>query len=353
MSFTHPRIRAAFAAAFALAGALGCASVIRVDKPFVDAPPDAAASVAAEAVADFASHADLLPAVEEIQFSASADSSDGFRTIERGTYAGMRVPVRVEAALGSGGESEHFWRIPTSGEENAGVVGWRSTRYPVPVAFRRSGALGDISADDSVAFWKTLSEMSADVGMSLFKPATVGDDDPVNVIIVDVRRMPANDGFSRASWTSSGEVFDVRVSFGSRAVLHNSHTVAHEMTHALGFGHTRSWRSVVNPGDRGAARLTPTDVAYIELAMLLRERRERIDMRRLISLAIERETPAVRRGDADATCVAEASNRFADDLPRHRRLMPVGVLTVVSDCTPFAPAHLAQRVTAKARAIAR
>ena len=315
----------------ALTSALGCASVMRVDPPFPDAPADVAASIAADAVADFASHADLLPSIEEIQLSASADSADGFRTIERGTYAGMRIPVRVEAALGAGGKSEHFWRIPSSGDGDGGVVGWRSTRYPLPVAFRRSGALGDISADDSVAFWKTLSEMSSDVGISLFKPATVRDSDPENVIIVDVRRMPGNDGFSRASWTPSGEVFDVRVSFGSRAVLHNSHTVAHEMTHALGFGHTRSWRSVVNPGDRGAARLTPTDVAYIELAMLLRERRERIDMRRLISLAIERETPAARSSEVDATC-ADAAHVFPDDLPRHRRRLPPGVLTVVSDC---------------------
>lgn len=178
--------------------------------------------------------------------------------------------------------------------------------------------------------------MSADVGMALFEPATVGDEDPVNVIVVDVLSMPGTDGFTRASWAPSGELFDVRVSFGSRSVLNNSHTVAHEMTHALGFGHTQSWRSVVNPGDRGAARLTPTDVAYIELAMLLRERRERIDMRRLISLALERGTPGWSRREVAETCRPEGSELLADDNPiRNRSAPPAGVLTVVSDCAPF------------------
>ena len=177
--------------------------------------------------------------------------------------------------------------------------------------------------------------MSADLGRTLFEPVTIGDEDPVNVIVVDVHSMPGADGFTRATWSPSGELFDVRVSFGSRAVLNNSHTVAHEMTHALGFGHTRSWRSIVNPGDRGAARLTPTDVAYIELAMLLRERRERIDMRRLISLALERGGPAGRRRELEATCRPEESDLFADDKPiRNRNARPVGLLTVVSECLP-------------------
>jgi hypothetical protein len=192
-----------------------------------------------------------------------------------------------------------------------------------------------ISADDSIAFWKTLAEMSADVGIGLFKPATVGDADPVDVIVVDVRPMPGNEGFSRASWSSSGEIFDVRVSFGRRDALNDSHIVAHEMTHALGFGHTTSWRSVVNPGDRSAARLTPTDVAYIEMAMRLRERRERIDMRRSISLALERETPAMSRRRDEIACSPEESDFFAGGAPmRNRTRLPISVLTVVSDCAP-------------------
>lgn len=176
--------------------------------------------------------------------------------------------------------------------------------------------------------------MSGDVGKILFEPATLEEQDPVNVIVVDVHAMPGTDGFTRATWTPSGELFDVRVSFGSRRVLNNAHTVAHEMTHALGFGHTRSWRSVVNPGDRGAGRLTPTDVAYIELAMLLRERRERIDMRRLISLALERGTLAGSTRGVDAT---QGSDPFADDNPvRNGIAPPRNVLTVRSD---YAPEH--------------
>jgi hypothetical protein len=96
----------------------------------------------------------------------------------------------------------------------------------------------------------------------------------------------------------------------------------------------QTWRSVVNPGDRGTNRLTPTDVAYIELAMLLRERRERTDMRRLISLALERGTPADRL-ETDAICGGKRSELFLDENPlKNLSAAPAGVLTVVSDCVP-------------------
>lgn len=337
MTFAFKRCRIVWIAA-TIAGTLGCAPAIRVGEPVAHADASASfaassVSLATDAIADLASHGDLLvPPATDTAFTAG--SSDGLRTIDRGIYAGMRVPVRIEAALGGANKSEHFWRAPKSGAEKAGVVGWRSTRYPIPVAFRHSGSSREISADDSAAFWRTLAEMSADVGLALFKPVTVGDADPVDVIIVDVRPMPGNDGFSRASWSSSGELFDVRVSFGSLSVLHVSQVVAHEMTHALGFGHTKSWVSVVNPGDHRTARLTPADVAYIEMAMRLRERRERADMRQLIALAVERGTPGVTRREGYATCAADGSDLFTDEVSmRNRDLLPVGVLTVVSACT--------------------
>jgi hypothetical protein len=81
-------------------------------------------------------------------------------------------------------------------------------------------------------------------------------------------------------------------------------------------------------------------VAYIELAMLLRERRERIDTRRLISLALEREAPPVRKRDMDTICRPEESGLFGDDNPmRNPSVPPARVLTVVSDCAAAERQH--------------
>ena len=333
------RIVCLAATAIAGTGVIGCVTAIRLEQPTAATEPDAPASFAAAAVADLTSHADLLaPLAQEAQFTA--DPSDGLRTIERGTYAGMRVPVRIESAFSGRKMSEHFWRVPASTENDSRVVGWRSTRYPIPVAFRHPRSSAGISAEDSAAFWRILADMSADLGLVLFEPATVGDADPVDVIVVDVRALPGNDGFSRASWSSSGEIFDVRVSFGSRTALHDSHIVTHEMTHALGFGHTNAWRSVVNSAERGTVRLTPTDVAYIELAMLLRERRERVDMRRLIALAVEREMPVINARTGSVSCGPEGLDIFADEVPmRNRVALPMGVLPVVSSCARDKRAH--------------
>jgi len=81
LSFTQSRsVRKVAAVAFASAGALGCASVIRVEEPVAEEYADASTSLAADAIADLGSSADVLPATErESEFATSADSSDGFR----------------------------------------------------------------------------------------------------------------------------------------------------------------------------------------------------------------------------------------------------------------------------------
>jgi hypothetical protein len=207
------------------------------------------------------------------------------------------------------------------------VVGWKSNRYPIPVAFRRNHRPAEISADDSTAFWSILGYMNADFGMTLFRPATLSGDDPTDIIVVDLGIMREADGLSRVTWSPTGELFDVRVTLRDAGVLHNTHVVTHEMMHALGFGHTTAWKSVVNPEGAGSDRLTAEDVAYAELAMRSRMEHERVVTRRLIALAVAREP---KHDDAEeyAPCGIDPG------VPRESVAahLPEGTLTVVPEC---------------------
>jgi hypothetical protein len=263
----------------------------------------------------------------------SYGASDSTWTIEAGSYAGTRVPLHIAAAIGKGGR-EHFWRLSSS-EKDAGVVGWRTTSYPVPVAFRRTPSV-EISAEDSIAFWGIIAEMNTDFGMTLFRPVTVARGDPEDVIIVDLKFMRDYDGVSRATWSSTGELFDVRVTFHDASVLHERRVVVHEMMHALGFGHTTTWTSVLNPGNPSRAlNLTPADVAHAELAMRSREKSERATMRRLIALAVERESPSVGVSDGNSSCGGDEDNSLEAGVEmRLGGFVSFALLTVVPGCAP-------------------
>jgi len=198
-------------------------------------------------------------------------------------------------------------------------VGWSTERFPIPVAFRRGGRSSGISASDSAAFWAIIGEMASDLGRQVFRPATVAHAaDPEDVIIVDVRLIEGIDGVSRLTWKPSGELFDVRVTFRETGTLHDAPVVVHEMMHALGFGHTKAWKSVVNPSPYGRlTRLSPDDVAYAEVAMVLRMKHEQSEMRRLITL----ELVVGVAGMALVAAYYEASPALADWIrhDEHRR----------------------------------
>ncbi|MFN2604308.1 MAG: hypothetical protein ABR582_16330, partial [Gemmatimonadaceae bacterium] len=178
--------------------------------------------------------------------------SDTVWTIESGTYAGLQIPLHVDAAFGSLGNREHFWRIAPGGTGT--IVGWKSAGYPMPIAFRHDRHSGSISSGDSSAFWSIIAQLNTDFGTELFRPATLETDDPSDVIVVDISDMRSSDGLSRETWTPWGELFDVRVTFRDSETLHDPRVVTHEMMHALGFGHTLVWRSVLNPREGSDAR---------------------------------------------------------------------------------------------------
>jgi len=272
-------------------------------------------------------------AAEASKHSVTARSPDTVWTIEAGTYAGMKVPLHIAAAFGGRGKREHFWRVASGRGRDGGVVGWKSTRYPIPLAFRHERR-SQISSADSSAFWRIVDAMSADFGMEMFHPSTLANDDPDDVIVVDIGGPREVDGLSRATWTAAGELSDVRVTFRDASVLHDSHVVTHEMIHALGFGHTTSWRSVVNPnGGSRPPRVTAEDVAYSELAMRSRVTDERVDMRRLVALAVSRESSRFKGDVGYVLCDHDGEDTFEVEEPmRIRGFLPFGLLTVVSAC---------------------
>lgn len=218
--------------------------------------------------------------------SADAQLRDTLWTIRAGAHAGADVEIdsRLASARGS-----RFWRMSSvRGAER--LVGWNPSRLPIAVAFRDVRRVGPA---DSASFWRILERMHEDIGMSLFRPAALENGaDPEDVIIVDIKPMMAHDGITFVTWSSHGELYDARVFFGSPAKLGDERVVTHEMMHALGFGHTSRWRSVMNPGGSPVARLTREDVAYAQHAFEARETGERADLWHRLALAVSRERNA-------------------------------------------------------------
>lgn len=172
---------------------------------------------------------------------------------------------------------------------------------PAAVAFR--GGRG-ISENDSLAFWSILQQMEADMGMRLFEPAVLPDgSDPSDIIVVDTKNMPNDDGMTFVTWSSPGGIYDARVFLRSTATFHTSRVVAHEMMHALGFGHTSAWSSIMNSGAGSPSRLTPEDVAYAQFALESRAGSDRTDMWERLALAVSREERETDSSDAYEACV--------------------------------------------------
>jgi hypothetical protein len=216
-----------------------------------------------------------------LPLSASAQAFDSSWTIRGGSFDGEVVAIDAAHAIRAG----RFWRLSNL-RGHRRIVGWNPSSLPVPVGFR---AGLNIATADSAAFWSTLRQVEADMGMKLFQPAQLDPGaDPDDVIVVDFRPMASDDGLTLITWSAHGSVYDARIFLRSRATLHNERVVTHEMMHALGFGHTRAWNSVMNPQAFATPRLTREDVAYAQHAIASRAFNETEDMWSRLSLAMER-----------------------------------------------------------------
>ncbi len=263
--------------------------------------------------------------------SARSQVSDTSYAIETGSYAGTVVPIRQSFALRRGSK---FWRVAP--RTDGRLVGWNPSSLPVGVAFKPGHG---ITAEDSMAFWSIVRAMEQDLGLHVFEPAMVSaDGDPDDLIVVDTRSM-SPDGLTSFTWSNNGAVYDARVLLKSRATMHDAGVVQHEMMHALGFGHTSAWPSIMN-ADGDGRRLTADDVAYAQAAIKSRAESERIDMWDRIALAVERSTPASQPSRSSGTCDSFSSIATGRvDPTRLGELPGMALVGVVTGCPVRAPSR--------------
>jgi len=258
---------------------------------------------------------------------AQTPARDSAWTIRAGSYTGTTVLLNRDAASRRGSS---FLRVSKLKYDDR-FVGWNPSRLPAAVAF----ALGShINEADSMAFWSILRQMEADVGMRLFEPATLAKDhDPYDVIVVDTKNMVSDDGVTFVTWSNNGALYDARVFFRSSGILRSSRVVTHEMMHALGFGHTTAWTSVMSSNASGPDRLTPLDVAYAQYGFESRAASERSDMWERLALAAERDPQPGHLLDGYEPCPTESSTSFGGrSMMRPGALTAVGALTAITAC---------------------
>lgn len=229
-------------------------------------------------------------------FPAAAQTPDSMFTIRGGAYAGQAVRIDPGTASRRG---SRFLRIARPRGETR-YVGWNPSLLPARVAFRPGTG---VSSSDSTAFWSILRQMESDIGVRLFEPAVLSaHSDPEDVIVVETKSLPREDGLTMVTWTAGGALYDARVYLRSAATLRDPRIVAHEMMHALGFGHTSAWSSIMNSGRGAPSRLTLQDVAYAQFALESRARSERSDIWERLALAHARE-PQLEPRDAFDACL--------------------------------------------------
>lgn len=202
-------------------------------------------------------------------------------TISAGRLAGTTVAVSPNRAFAPACRyCPAFYRRTSSvvrSKNAAGLPIWPVERFPLRVAFDHAQSDEIITARDSVFFWRIADRLQTDFGAALFQPVrydeALSSDDEITtdvvVWIVSNLRLEGRGGIG----FYGEEVILGTIWLKNSALISSTHgptIVAHELMHALGFGHTCSWHSVLADPTRCAWRksgtLTPEDIAYVQLA---------------------------------------------------------------------------------------
>lgn len=200
-------------------------------------------------------------------------------TIQRGRYASMKRTIDLAAALAVNPDSSRY--LDQFAPSIAHVAAWTESSFPIPVGFDSTAVTRRWTAHDSTVFWQYADTVSAVAGSVLFKPAgdqTVNSPGTIG-LNVDYTFKTSPQAWLTVRVLNScflptrfcGDVHgEVAASAGFYyAWSPDEKIIMHELMHALGFGHSCHWPSIMGisrPQCVGEFPKKPTvdDIAYLE-----------------------------------------------------------------------------------------
>jgi len=186
--------------------------------------------------------------------------------IRGGPFDGREVAIDPARATLGYGEGTGYWRLTRRGRWPGRAVTWVSDSFPVRVAFRHERGDPYISPSDSVRFWEMAANLERLLARKLFRPASFEEVDAgADGIFVTVNRRMAAAGKTFITYDGDGRIYEALVTVSQNAFLGQSRVAMHEMLHAIGFGHTGAWSSVMGPNAAGVESPSAEDVAYAQL----------------------------------------------------------------------------------------
>jgi hypothetical protein len=186
--------------------------------------------------------------------------------IRGGTFDGREVAIDPVRATTRSGEGTGYWRLTRRSQLAGRAVAWIADSFPVRVAFRHERGDPLISASDSTRFWAMATGLEQLLGRSLFRPASFEEvDGGADGIFVTVNYRMSAAGKTFVTFDASGRIYEALVTLGRREYLGESRIATHELLHAIGFGHTGAWSSVMGPNTSGVDSPSVEDIAYAQV----------------------------------------------------------------------------------------